>query len=165
VLPGGRASVILFFVLSGFALSLAVRAGASFGYRTFLLRRLCSIYLPFAVAILLAAMSCRLVTTGPMPGMGPEFNNYWTVGFASWPDIRDLLLMLGRYRDTILDAPVWSLAHELRISLIFPLLYAAARRAPRAVAAARGGRGVDRLCPNTRSRHRRRCIGRRSART
>jgi peptidoglycan/LPS O-acetylase OafA/YrhL len=38
------------------------------------------------------------------------------------------LTMLGRREDIVLDSPVWSLAHELRISLIVPLLVFARRR-------------------------------------
>jgi peptidoglycan/LPS O-acetylase OafA/YrhL len=36
--------------------------------------------------------------------------------------------MLGQRKDTVLDSPVWSLAHELRISLIIPVLVLVQRR-------------------------------------
>jgi peptidoglycan/LPS O-acetylase OafA/YrhL len=132
----GRASVILFFVLSGFALSLAVEGDAPFSYTAFLVRRFCRIYLPFAAAILLAFLLCWLLVRGPVPGMGEQFNSYWTVDLPSLQTLRNHLLMLGRRPDTLLDVPVWSLAHELRISLIFPLLYLAQRRVPALPAAA-----------------------------
>jgi peptidoglycan/LPS O-acetylase OafA/YrhL len=136
MLRDGRASVILFFVLSGFALSLAVEAEVPFSYTGFLVRRFCRIYLPFAVAILLAAVLSRLVVTGPIPFVGEQYNQYWAVGMPTWDALRDHLLMLGRRSDTVLDTPVWSLAHELRISVLFPMLYAAQRLGPAVLAAA-----------------------------
>lgn len=51
LLVNGRAPVILFFVLSGFVLSLSLE-GARFFYAQFAARRLCRIYLPFAAVIL-----------------------------------------------------------------------------------------------------------------
>ena len=57
----GRPWVILFFVLSGFVLSIALeRAGASQGYAGFVLRRMCRIYLPFAASILFSAASDQI---------------------------------------------------------------------------------------------------------
>jgi peptidoglycan/LPS O-acetylase OafA/YrhL len=126
----GRASVILFFVLSGLALSLA-RARES--WQGFLVRRVVRIWVPFAMAVLAAAGLSLLVPHRPVPGMGEAFNTTWTPGMPTLRTVVDHLLMLGRRVDTVLDGPVWSLAHELRISLIFPLLLLAQARLPRLV--------------------------------
>ncbi|MGO9435837.1 MAG: acyltransferase family protein [Terracidiphilus sp.] len=47
-------AVVLFFVLSGFVLSIPLSGERPPSYRVFLLRRFCRIYLPFAAAILRA---------------------------------------------------------------------------------------------------------------
>jgi peptidoglycan/LPS O-acetylase OafA/YrhL len=50
----GRVSVIAFFVLSGFVLSLPYFDGRPLPYPAFVVRRLCRIYLPYA-AVMFAA--------------------------------------------------------------------------------------------------------------
>ena len=63
-LYNGSAAVVVFFVLSGFVLSLPSWRGSVPSYPRFVVRRFCRIYLPFAASILLALALWRL--TGPV---------------------------------------------------------------------------------------------------
>src|ERR1017187_3352351 len=55
-----RFAVMLFFVLSGFVLSLPYFAGKNLAYGPYLVRRFCRLYLPFAFAVLISALLCWL---------------------------------------------------------------------------------------------------------
>ena len=104
-LRDGRSPVILFFVLSGLALTVSLRQPRTRGYLPFAARRICRIWLPFAVAIVLAAICCGLVDTRP----DPQAWNVWLPDLPNLDNTLDTLAMLGRRQDTVLDIPVWSL--------------------------------------------------------
>ena len=52
VLVNGHASVILFFVLSGYVLSIPFLRGNAPPYFSYVAKRICRIYIPFAISIL-----------------------------------------------------------------------------------------------------------------
>lgn len=128
----GPPAVVLFFVLSGFVLSLPfLREGRRAGYAGFALKRVCRIYLPFVAAILFSAFLYAVVQPKLMPSLSHWFNTVlWdeplTLGYLG----RNLA-MTGLNPDMTLDLVMWSLVHELRISLVFPLLFLLTRRWPR----------------------------------
>lgn len=127
----GRPAVILFFVLSGFVLTLPFLNGRHPGYGRFLLQRVCRVYLPLAAAVLLAAALCLVIEPGPLHGV-----NGW---MESWSWSRDVtleliaahLLLTGQGDAAVLDGPVWSLVYLLRISALLPLLVLWGRLGPR----------------------------------
>ncbi|HYG91338.1 MAG TPA: acyltransferase [Azospirillum sp.] len=127
----GRPAVILFFVLSGFVLTLPFLNGRHLGYRRFLLQRVCRVYLPLAAAVLLAAALCLMLDPGPLDGV-----NGW---IESWSWSREVtlelvaahLLMTGQGEAAVLDGPLWSLVYQLRISALLPLLILWGRLGPR----------------------------------
>jgi peptidoglycan/LPS O-acetylase OafA/YrhL len=122
LLVAGRAPVILFFVLSGFALASALDADPA--APSFLLRRFCRIWLPFAAAVLCSAAGEALLGGAHRDLFSAWFAELWQSGPGS---VTGVLLMPGAPRAD-LDPVVWSLVHELRISLAFPLLLLLARR-------------------------------------
>jgi peptidoglycan/LPS O-acetylase OafA/YrhL len=127
----GRPWVILFFVLSGFVLSVALeRAGEGQGYSSFVLRRMCRIYLPFAASILFSALAWFVVHPAPIEDLSNWFNRLaWTEPPA--PRLVGLhLLMTGVKGQDSLNPVMWSLVYELRISVVFPFLWLAVRRWP-----------------------------------
>ncbi len=128
----GRAPVILFFVLSGFVLSLSLEGARSF-YAQFAARRLCRIYLPFAAVILISAILCWVSPSIPALA-GSWAGRTWSEDASGGLVLRHLLMPVMGV-DLTLDRPGWSLVHEIRISLLFPLLWLAVRRAPRAALA------------------------------
>lgn len=121
----GRAPVILFFVLSGFVLAHALLNGRT-AYRDFLIRRFTRIYPPFAIAILVSAVGYALLDPGAVRPFSAWFGRLWQHGHTP-PTVLAHLLMPGTAHDD-LDPVVWSLVHELRISLLVPALLWLAKR-------------------------------------
>lgn len=118
----GDAAVIVFFVLSGYVLSLPYLSGQPPRYGHFCVRRFCRIYLPFAVAILAAALIYSATDRSPIPGEAIWLNALWLPGSLGLDVLVRHLLMVGTVDAVMLDGSTWTLVHELRISLIFPLL-------------------------------------------
>ncbi|GGE35337.1 acyltransferase [Agaricicola taiwanensis] len=120
--------MIVFFVLSGFVLMLPFARGRHQTYGIYALRRLTRIYIPFACSILLAAMLYKLSSPGEIEALTAWFNE------ASWDTAPQPIILLkhlamtGRWEDMRLNPVMWSLVHELRISLVFPLIAALALR-------------------------------------
>jgi peptidoglycan/LPS O-acetylase OafA/YrhL len=127
----GPSAVVLFFVLSGFVLSLPfLRTGRRPSYVGFGIKRLCRIYLPFGVAILGSAALYAYVRPAPIPGLSVWFNEMLWDRPLSLNYVTRNLMMTGLHPDMTLDPVMWSLVHELRISLVFPLLFLVTRRFP-----------------------------------
>lgn len=129
-----EAAVIIFFVLSGFVLALPYVDGRAPAYKDFLTRRVCRIYLPFAAAVLLGALLFALAPQN-LANSGYTVENAWGGRTITAALLGGHLLMTGLWDHIFLDLPMWSLVHEMRISLIFPLLVLLARRRTAAVAA------------------------------
>lgn len=129
LLFSGHAAVGLFFVLSGFVLTQSLRGSRHRDYVTFAVRRICRIWLPFVVVIVVAAGLRLMIDSRPIAGMD-WLNQSWNT-----PVNGRLILghaaMLGTTTYQNLDNPMWSLVHEMRISLIFPLLLLATVARPR----------------------------------
>jgi peptidoglycan/LPS O-acetylase OafA/YrhL len=126
LLIAGHQAVILFFLLSGFVLTLPYKKKNSLSYGPFLLKRVCRIYLPYLGALAMAIL-CDL----SFPGHGPS-NNCWINYTWSQPfTVRLILqhiLFLGNYNWFQLNTAFWSLVYEMRISLIFPFIAVAVLR-------------------------------------
>jgi peptidoglycan/LPS O-acetylase OafA/YrhL len=104
VLVDGRQPVVFFFVLSGLVLTRALGAGRSPGYLGYAARRAIRLH-------------------DPTLWYGPDawLARGWTRA-PSAADIPRTLLLSGLDGDYHLDVVLWSLAHELRLSLLLPLL-------------------------------------------
>ena len=81
LLFAGHEAVILFFVLSGFVLSLPFHANKQGPYASFVIRRICRIYLPYIVSVAAAVIMCRLLSRGGIPELSPWLNLRWCGGF------------------------------------------------------------------------------------
>lgn len=121
LLVDGRSAVLLFFILSGFALSISI--GRRFEYRNYLIKRICRLMIPCTAAVLLSAGMYLLVSPQPIPALGSWFNQTLWSQPVTWNLIARHLLMTGDQADTSLSNVLWSLVVELRVSLIFPVLY------------------------------------------
>ena len=119
LLTNGSAAVILFFVLSGFVLTLPQMASRPQSYPTYVIRRICRIYLPYLAALALAILGCWRFHG--LEIYGTQFHLTWRSA-PSAQVIAQHLAFLGRYNVYAFDSPIWSLVHEMRISLIFPIL-------------------------------------------
>lgn len=129
VLCGGHEAVILFFVLSGFVLTLQIKGAHGLHYGEYALRRICRIYLPYSGAILVTYVCYRLANAGAINWAGPWFNAGWQSSLSEIDLVRHLLFVLPFTTDQ-LDPVVWSLVYEMRISLIFPLIVLAVYHFP-----------------------------------
>ncbi|PYD61667.1 acyltransferase [Gluconacetobacter entanii] len=123
LLVSGSGAVGLFFVLSGYVLSLSVARQRMTSYGRFIVRRIFRIYLPFAIVVLFSAALLPLVKTAPLHGVSDWFaNEPWSV-YPTEQVVAGHLLMIGTIPLISLDNPMWSLIIEMRVSLIFPILF------------------------------------------
>lgn len=116
----GSEAVTFFFVLSGFVLSLPFHAGNRPTYRSYVVRRVCRIYIPYLAAILVALGLREAFYTGQIIGLSDWFNVNWSAPLSR-DAVRDHLLLIGTFASN-LNNVVWSLVHEMRVSLVFPLI-------------------------------------------
>jgi peptidoglycan/LPS O-acetylase OafA/YrhL len=119
VTPFGFDAVLMFFVLSGFVLSLPAVNGRPQTYSTFLIRRVFRIYVPY-LAVLLASVAGAFWLHGIVT-RSIWFHQFWSEP-VDWRLVGQHVLFLGVYNPNQFDPPIWSLMYEMRISLIFPLL-------------------------------------------
>jgi peptidoglycan/LPS O-acetylase OafA/YrhL len=122
---GGDGAVVLFFVLSGFVLSLPAISGRPQSYFTFVTRRIFRIYVPYLAAVAISVCGAYWLH-GAVIGCG-LFHHCWSDP-VSWALVGRHLLFLGSFNTQQFDPPVWSLVYEMRVSLFFPLLCAIALR-------------------------------------
>lgn len=120
VLAAGHEAVILFFLLSGFVLSLPYLRPSPPGYGPFLVKRVFRIYVPYAAALIFAVGADALFH-GPVSGFAP-----WVSGAWSRPVDPRLVLQhlafLGSYDYRQFNGAFWTLIQEMRISLVFPAI-------------------------------------------
>lgn len=107
IIFNGRASVVLFFVISGFVLGrqLASMQGKPIAIlSSYIVRRIFRIMPAMWVAVFIAYLVFLYLRHAPGTNMGLLFENlfFWNIS---------------------LDIPLWSLGVEMGCSLIFPLLY------------------------------------------
>ncbi len=122
ILWAGHEAVIFFFTLSGFVLSLPYVNRNPLFYRPYLIRRFCRIYIPFFTLI---SLSLILYKRGlgffAIPGVSCWTNSFFSKTIT-W---REMLKIYTGFDDIYtynLAPTVWSLNHEMRISIVFPFL-------------------------------------------
>jgi peptidoglycan/LPS O-acetylase OafA/YrhL len=121
LLVGGHEAVIFFFILSGFVLSLPFYSGKEFSYFSYMVKRAVRIYLPFMAAMIAAMMMCQMLYQGGITHLSAWMSNKWSIE-VTFNTILEQLNILGNHETRTYNPVVWSLIHEMRISLIFPLL-------------------------------------------
>lgn len=121
VLWAGHEAVMLFFVLSGFVLALPFLKGNNINYPRFLFKRICRIYIPYIIAVLAAIFFNKMFSRNGISELSAWFNIAWTDDLTT-SSIVNHLIMIGDYKNFQYNPVIWSLIHELRISLIFPFL-------------------------------------------
>jgi len=128
VLVKGPAAVATFFVLSGFVLSLTLRANAKrLSASGFVLKRICRLYLPFLFGFLFSVCADALVSTHGISSLNAWFNKSWDHPV----DLRDALshaFLINHYDYTEYNKAYWTLAYEMQLSLVFPALFWASEK-------------------------------------
>jgi peptidoglycan/LPS O-acetylase OafA/YrhL len=116
----GHEAVLLFFVISGFVLSVPYLRDKGGPYPVYLVRRILRIYGPYVFALGLAVGGAALWHE-PLGG------NFWRDLTWSRPLSGRLvlqhLLFIGNYDWSQYNTAFWSLVLEMRISIVFPLLF------------------------------------------
>jgi peptidoglycan/LPS O-acetylase OafA/YrhL len=115
----GRAAVMMFFVLSGLVLALSLMKN-KISYPGYAVRRFFRIYPVFFVIIICSYAAHEII------GQGYRGDSSWFSDVAN-PDISLSALMRGifmwgTYGSNGLDNVMWTLIHEIRISLIIPFM-------------------------------------------
>jgi peptidoglycan/LPS O-acetylase OafA/YrhL len=117
----GHEAVILFFILSGFVLSLPYFNKKEPSYKNYLIKRISRIYIPYIVSVLIAVIFMSIFSGMGIPALGNWFNSQWTTPVSSKLIIMHIIF-LGEFKTEAFNGVIWSLIHEMRVSIIFPVL-------------------------------------------
>lgn len=117
----GYSAVIVFFVLSGLVLALPFVDGRGGGYPAFVVKRFFRLWPPYAVAIALTFVLVALLRDHDVAGMSSWFYEKWRDP-ASLGTIAAHLTLIGHFDNNPYNPVIWSLVHEMRVSLVFPAL-------------------------------------------
>jgi peptidoglycan/LPS O-acetylase OafA/YrhL len=120
----GHEAVLLFFLLSGLALA-KMLSGSLQSYPRYALRRVLRIYGPYLAALIVSIGGAALWHSAT--GFGRWSGKTWSHPVSFWLVLQHVLL-LGNYHSGEYNVAFWSLVHEMRISFLFPFLYAAIKR-------------------------------------
>jgi peptidoglycan/LPS O-acetylase OafA/YrhL len=125
VLWNGEAAVVLFFVLSGFVLTLPYvePAHKKIDPAPFILRRITRLYPAHWFAILLA-LFLRAAVYSPhgLAAITTWLGTIWSTPVTGRLLLNYLVLIAPGFHHIDLDPVIWSLASEMKISLIFPAI-------------------------------------------
>jgi peptidoglycan/LPS O-acetylase OafA/YrhL len=118
---GGHEAVIMFFLLSGFVLSIPYFENKQSSYLSFLIKRLCRIYIPYLFSIIIGYVCVVNFSHYGVDGLSAWVNGAWnsTIDFKL---LLNHVLFIGDYNNTAMNPVIWSLVHEMRVSIIFPVL-------------------------------------------
>lgn len=118
---GGVEAVNVFFVLSGLVLALPFLGSAAPRYGQFVLKRMVRIYPPYFVMMTFAVLIMEAVLPLGHPLGSSWFGQYWGRN-ADGGTFADYIFVLGGTSENFVNPVIWSLVHEFRISLVFPVL-------------------------------------------
>lgn len=128
ILWNGHAAVVLFFVLSGFVLYLMLERGR-LSVPAYAAKRVVRLYLPYIAAVAAGIAGQQLLYDGALAGLGDWINKFWTDA-PTGPALAGHLFFLGAFDSSRYDFTIWTLVHEMRISLLFPLIFLLVQRLP-----------------------------------
>ncbi|MYW23701.1 acyltransferase family protein [Bacillus thuringiensis] len=117
---GGEA-VIVFYVLSGFVLSMALYHSKT-NYWGYLIKRFVRIYIPYYFWIIVTFVLFILFSSYEVVGLRDWFYDRWQ-GPITKLDILNHFVLLNNFFTENYNPVIWSLAQEMRISIVFPLLF------------------------------------------
>jgi len=126
LLWSGQQAVKLFFVLSGFALY-RMLDGRKISARVYFVRRIFRLWPPYAFAIGCALVSISIFGTAKFDRLG-AWQNIFLGNSVTSLDVLLHLTMVANFNVAKLDPVVWSLVHEMRMSLVFPIVYLLLRK-------------------------------------
>ncbi|HEY7127032.1 MAG TPA: acyltransferase [Ktedonobacterales bacterium] len=117
----GYEAVLLFFLLSGYVLSLPFYAGKGGSYLSFITRRICRIYIPYLCALAVAITLDALFSRHGIAALSGWFNRTWQE-VPTLDLVLKHVLLVDSFNSNEYNTVLWSLVQEMRLSLIFPFL-------------------------------------------
>jgi peptidoglycan/LPS O-acetylase OafA/YrhL len=124
LITSGHEAVILFYLISGCVLYLSCeRQAGDQPYRDFLIRRVCRLYIPYLAGLAFAVALNAAVSTGHLTGMNDWINHTWLLPIDRRAVLSHVALV-GNFNTDLFLMPCWTLVHEMRLALVFPLLAA-----------------------------------------
>ncbi len=126
IIREGHAGVVLFFTLSGFVLYLLLDR-TRLPLPAYAVKRVVRLYMPYLAAIMLGVLGEYFLAGGTLTGL-----NHWISKFWSWPinahTVIPQVIFLGQFQFNRFDFTIWTLVQEMRISLLFPIMFLMVRR-------------------------------------
>ncbi len=117
----GYEAVTLFFVLSGLVLALPWIEGRPVEYKKFAIRRMCRLYIPYAVAIAFAAvLNVTLMQHADVSGASKWVNEMTWTNRVNPLVLFDHFAAIGHH--ATINGVTHTLIWEIRVSLLFPLI-------------------------------------------
>jgi peptidoglycan/LPS O-acetylase OafA/YrhL len=113
----GRSAVVLFFVLSGYVLSMPYWRGRQLPYGLYLVRRFCRIYLPFAAAATISILGAAIFHKTRLP-LTAWFDQTWHTPITPHMLMKQFFMVPMNDFNTAF----WSLTYEMQMSIVVPLL-------------------------------------------
>lgn len=117
----GSAAVSIFFVLSGFVLSIGFFKGQKINFKIFIIKRFFRLYIPYIFSFFFAVILYLLLSKNGIPELGKWFNGAWTTPL-SYSNVMDHIIFIKSFNNGIYNPVYWSLVMEMRISIIFLIL-------------------------------------------
>ena len=121
----GPGAVMLFFVLSGFVLTLPYtgKAPRKLQPGPFLVRRIARLY-PAYWAVLSIALALRFLVfdSRGLSGLSSWTAVHWSLPVGWMSIVRHFFMISPRLDVDEIDAVIWSLIIEMKVSIVFPLL-------------------------------------------
>lgn len=126
VLWQGHAAVVLFFTLSGFVLYLLL-AKAKLSTPAYVAKRVVRLYVPYLAAVVLGIIGAYMIAADSLDGFNDWINKFWSWP-VTWSSIAQHVGFIGQFNSDRYDFTIWTLVHEMRISLVFPIIFLMVRR-------------------------------------
>lgn len=115
----GASAVVLFFVLSGFVLSIPHYAGKQPLYMRFLIKRVIRLYIPCFAIITVALLFSSFFHVPANTAGYEDWLSYTWSSAMSFADIAEVYLLIPSYYGNV-DAALWTLPIEIKLSLLLP---------------------------------------------
>ncbi len=119
-LPGPE-TVLFFYLISGFVLALPFVDGRAPGFLRFVVKRVTRIWPAYAAACVLAFVMASVVGGSAVPSLSGWLAGAWRKPVTATTVVQHLTLVTD-FPHGGFDPVIWSLIHEVRVSLVFPFL-------------------------------------------
>ena len=117
----GHAAVILFFVLSGFVLSIPYYKDTVPKYGNYLVKRICRLYIPYFLTITVAVLLLNYYNSvHGISNLSKWFNDMWSTKVTMGQYLKCILMAINDSTTNNIDTTLWTIIIEMKVSLILP---------------------------------------------